>query len=52
MPAPEVRGGKRKLHNEKLQSMYSSPYTIRPDGRKENEIRGTYSTCEKYKKCI
>jgi hypothetical protein len=47
----EVTGGGRKLHNEELHNLYSSPNIIRFK-IKENEMGRVCSAHQKDKKCI
>jgi hypothetical protein len=48
----EVTGGWRKLHNEELHSLYSSPSIIRIDKVKEDEMGGARSTNGGEEECI
>jgi hypothetical protein len=40
----EVAGGWRRLHNEELYKLYTSPNTVRVIKKKENEMGGACST--------
>jgi hypothetical protein len=46
----EVTGDWRRLHNEELYDLYSSPNIIQVIEKKE--MRGTYGTCGRQKKCV
>jgi hypothetical protein len=48
----EVTGGWRKLHNEELHNLYSSPAIIRMTKLKENEMGGACSSHFGDDKCI
>ena len=47
----EVTGEKRKLHNEELNNLYSSPYTA-DDKIKKNEMGGVYSAYGRGERCV
>jgi hypothetical protein len=48
----EVTRGWRKLHNEELNDLYSSPSTIRIITSKEDEVGGACSLNAGKEKCI
>jgi hypothetical protein len=46
-----ITGEKRKLHNEEIYELHSSPRTIRATKSRKNELGGTCSTYGGEKRC-